>query len=57
MTAGIARNAATAVGFGGSLPRPRMQLLAWKRIDKGALIGRAAVLLPNEHGPISGGSP
>jgi hypothetical protein len=27
--------------------RPRMQLLEWKRIDKGALVGRATVLLPN----------
>ena len=30
------------------LQRPTMQLLAWERIDKGALIGRAAVRLPNQ---------
>jgi hypothetical protein len=27
--------------------RPRMQLLEWQRIDKGALVGRAMVLLPS----------
>jgi hypothetical protein len=27
--------------------RPKMQLLEWKRIDKGALVGRATVLLPS----------
>lgn len=27
--------------------RPRMQLLDWKRLDKGALVGRATVLLPS----------
>jgi hypothetical protein len=27
--------------------RPRMQLLEWRRIDKGALVGRASVLLPS----------
>lgn len=27
--------------------RPRMRLLDWQRIDKGALIGRAAVRLPS----------
>jgi len=27
--------------------RPRLQLLEWKRIDKGALVGRATVLLPS----------
>src|SRR4051812_19189494 len=26
--------------------RPRMRLLDWKRINKGALVGRATVLLP-----------
>jgi hypothetical protein len=25
----------------------RMQLLEWRRVDKGALVGRAAVLLPS----------
>jgi|HubBroStandDraft_4_1064222.scaffolds.fasta_scaffold10181_3 hypothetical protein len=29
------------------ISKPRMQLLEWRRIDKGALIGRASVLLPN----------
>ena len=29
------------------LDRPRLQLVEWRRVDKGALIGRAAVLLPN----------
>jgi hypothetical protein len=32
---------------GASLDRPKMRLLEWKRIDKGALIGRATALLPN----------
>ena len=27
--------------------RPRLQLLEWKRIDKGALVGRATALLPS----------
>ena len=28
------------------IAKPRMQLLDWKRIDKGFLLGRASVLLP-----------
>src|SRR5262249_39050561 len=28
--------------------RARMQLLAWQQIDKGALIGRARIRLPNQ---------
>ena len=31
----------------GAPDRPKMQLLEWKRIDKGALVGRAVALLPN----------
>ena len=31
----------------GAPDRPKMQLLEWKHIDKGALVGRAAALLPN----------
>ena len=31
----------------GGPDRPKIQLLEWKRIDKGALVGRAAALLPN----------
>jgi hypothetical protein len=27
--------------------RARLQLLEWRRVDKGALVGRAAVRLPN----------
>jgi hypothetical protein len=31
----------------GAPDRPKMQLLEWKRLDKVALVGRAAALLPN----------
>jgi hypothetical protein len=39
---------AQAVGFGDRpTPRPKMQLIEWKRVDKGSLIGHATILLPN----------
>lgn len=39
------RDVATAAGFGGK-PRARTQLLEWKAIHKGALVGRAKIRLP-----------
>jgi hypothetical protein len=39
-------SAATAVGFGGRPERPRMSLVSWKPIVKGALRGFASIELP-----------
>jgi hypothetical protein len=44
----VTSNVATQATLGiPATTRPRMQLLEWKQISKGSLVGRATVLLPN----------
>lgn len=46
MTAGIARDAATAFGFGDRPPPPRMRLISFRPITKGSLRGFANIDWP-----------
>jgi hypothetical protein len=45
--AGIARDAATAVGFGDRPPPKRMRLTSFKLVRRGALVGFCTIRLPN----------